>query len=149
MKTVLGWLWFLAIQGIALALFPVGVVLVALLAAAQAWKHTRSWYNGAFIESWYGGRLTWLFGNDEDGVLGPAAYNPYASRWRTFVWSALRNPTNNLRFLVAWKGGPWFQKRWNGLYVQAGFRPDTGWPVLSAGRGTGTVIVRENAPVIP
>lgn len=145
LKATLGWLYFLGIQALALALFPVGVVVCAALTTLGATAMEMSTVvPGRLIETWRGGWLTYLFANDEDGVWGPPAYNPTASRWLTFKWSALRNPVNNLRFLTAWKGGPWFQTHWNMAlrcwYFQVGFRPDNGWPVLSAGRGAGTVL---------
>ena len=136
---VLGCLWFIVIQVIALALAIIGVPVVGVLAYFRLW--IGMYVYGMHVHSeWRGGRWTWLWGNDEDGVVGPDWYNPLASRWLAFKWSALRNPVNNLRFLVAWRGGPWLQVRHSGYYFQAGFRPDTGWPVLSAGRGTGTVL---------
>ena len=139
MSTVLGWLYFLCIQIVALVLGIIGIPLAAALLLTSAYSMRLSRYFPArVIAVWRGGALTWLWGNEEDGVFGPQVYNPSMTKWRAFVWSALRNPVGNLRFLVAWKGGPWFQYRGNGWYFQMGFRPDRGWPVLSAGSGTGT-----------
>lgn len=139
-RPYLGWLDFIAIQMIALILFPIGLLIVGYKAFTREWEFDmkRQQYHWA---GW-GGHLLWLFDNDEDGIFGPlplviVVKNP---RWQSFYWCALRNPVNNLRFICSDTHGPFFQKRWKGWYFQAGFRPDTGWPVLSAGRGTGTVL---------
>ena len=83
--------------------------------------------------------LDGIYGNSEDGCEGPRWYNPLQSRWRAYLWSAWRNSTNNFNRSQAWKGGPFW--RWQNAgktwYAQAGFRPDTGWSVLSAGRHDG------------
>lgn len=48
-------------------------------------------------------RWAWPWSNDEDGVLGDGAFsaaNRELPAWqRAFIWSALRNPVNNLRFV--------------------------------------------------
>jgi hypothetical protein len=77
-----------------------------------------------------------LWGNAEDGVTGPQFYRAQHpnERWCAYLWSAWRNSCNNLRWIVAWRTGPFFRKEWHGWYFQAGFRQDTGWPVLSAGK---------------
>jgi hypothetical protein len=67
------------------------------------------------VAAWWGGWLTWLWGNEEDGVNGPlwwrnrtgvlpsvsgvALAQRLARAWSTYRWSAHRNPVNNLRFL--------------------------------------------------
>jgi hypothetical protein len=134
-RTTMGWLYFLAVQLVALALFPVGIVVVGVLAATRSWTFDINTQRYHWLGKW-----AWIFDNDEDGIFsGPPSLERHP-RWNAFVWCALRNSVNNLRFLTAWKGGPWLQIRRSGRYFQAGFRPDTGWPVLSAGRGTGTVL---------
>jgi hypothetical protein len=65
--------------------------------------------DGRLVEVWAGGWLTWLWGNEEDGVAGPTWWlqrnNVYVKAgywrrvWSTYRWSALRNPSNNLRFV--------------------------------------------------
>jgi hypothetical protein len=81
-----------------------------------------------------------IYGNSEDGCTGPAWYNPNRTAWRTYLWSAWRNSTHNLMIMLSWKGGPFY--RWtnkaNTLYFQCGYRPDNGFPVLSAGTHNGS-----------
>lgn len=58
---------------------------------------------------WSFGWLTWLWGNEEDGVTGPRWWRIrtdalvggtlLARAWSTYRWSAHRNPVNNLRFI--------------------------------------------------
>ena len=78
-----------------------------------------------------------IYCNEEDGVIGDERYKQanLTSSWRrlAYKWSALRNPVGNLRWTNSFPGGPF--KRWTfgNYYLQAGFRPDTGWPVFSAG----------------
>jgi hypothetical protein len=51
------------------------------------------------------------------------------------MWSAWRNSCSNLRWPLGLKNGPFVRYYFNNKiwYFQAGFRPDAGWPVLSAG----------------
>lgn len=48
-------------------------------------------------------RWAWLWSNEEDGVLGPTWYHERHPTWSgnriAFFWSALRNPSNNMRFI--------------------------------------------------
>jgi hypothetical protein len=139
MKTALGWIWFILIELVALRLLGFGWLVLLPLSIAKAWRYDI--YRQ--VTYWRGGRWTWIWGNEEDGVTGPVWYMPGKPEWlRAYMWSAWRNSCNNLRYLVAWKAGPFWQKRFTfrgaPWYVQAGFRPDTGWPVLSGGTGFGS-----------
>jgi hypothetical protein len=122
-------LW-LAYSSVALVLDTVGLVIMVPLAGFQLWHvrgskvyrqdgRRRDAYNrarfpagGRPVTAWHGGWLTWLWGNEEDGVTGPAWWwdrtcRGYArhnapwwvSAWSAYRWSALRNPSNNMRFL--------------------------------------------------
>lgn len=105
-------LW-LAYTALELILSTVGLVLIPLLLAAKSvrvrpsdvWpKRTRigGELKGGLQVQW-SGTLAWLWSNEEDGVMGPSWYAARHPTWsgnRTaFYWSALRNPTNNLRFV--------------------------------------------------
>ena len=137
-----GWIYFVLLELATFFFVQVpGVVILAPMAASHAWVTRESTvYPGKRVTVWKGGKLTWLWGNEENGVTGPIEYNADNTAWKTYVWSAWRNSANNVRFLVSWKGGPWFQYRGKNWYIQFGFRPDTGWPVFSPGKGTGTVL---------
>jgi hypothetical protein len=110
-------LW-LAYSSVALVLDIIGLVIMVPLAAMRAWrlrpsKVYRSDYWGMRgVTVWRGGWLTWLWCNEEDGVTGPGWWwnrtcRGYArnnapwwvSAWSSYRWSALRNPSNNMRFV--------------------------------------------------
>src|SRR5690606_23980281 len=135
-------LWPLYV-GVALTLQLVGLVLLVPLCLFRMWSWRRSYVaqfrpRGPIAAGW-GGWLTWLWGNEEDGVNGPMwwaertrAYDGGRLRlaWSAYRWSALRNPVNNLRFVPGinpvidparvrhWREGRW-AFTWQGLY--AGF----------------------------
>jgi hypothetical protein len=88
-------------------------------------------------------RWMWIFDNAEDG-LSPAWYlkaNPRRSlRANIFIWSALRNYANNLRFVpgVSKVGRPiWLRAfTWRGQthHIEAGWLDD-GYPTMNIGPG--------------
>lgn len=108
-------LW-LAYSAVALVLDAIGLVILLPLSLAHAWKWRPSMFRqfrglsgGEFRTVWWGGWLTWLWGNEEDGVTGPLWWRQRTGaflvghHWKkalsAYRWSALRNPTNNLRFI--------------------------------------------------
>ena len=125
------WLWFIVVQLIAFALMVIGWVLLVPLCAFRVWTLVNGKYHFPVVFA--------PWDNREDGVM-PLWYNPQRTRWRAYLWAAWRNSVNNLRYVFMWKGGPFYQWRGGGYYFQAGWRPDNGWPVLSAGKGGGTQI---------
>lgn len=45
-------------------------------------------------------KLFWLWDNDEDGVYGPHWFNEGNKGFKVcYLWSAVRNPANNMRFV--------------------------------------------------
>lgn len=94
------WLAYLCIS---LPLTVIGIPICAVLAYTRAWHEVDSPYFSKTVLAWRGGWLTWIFGNLEDGVTGPgwfhAEHQSKSDRWLAFIWSAWRNPTNNLRFV--------------------------------------------------
>lgn len=127
------WLLFVLIQLVSLALAIIGIPLIALLAYFYAWILV----SGKF--QWRGGWLTWLWGNEENGIVGPGIS---LNRWNAFKWSALRNPCNNLRFVpgISKAGRPLWLRTWTlfgrEFYAKAGWLTD-GYPALSVGAGRG------------
>lgn len=95
----------------------IGLVILLPLSLAGAWDwrysnvYPRGWRKDMPIAKWRGGWLTWLWGNEEDGVTGSWAWqekayvndNPasvaWRAKWLAYRWSALRNPSNNVRFI--------------------------------------------------
>ncbi len=144
---VLDGLWFLAIQDASLILTVVGWPVVGALALCFAWRLVPPpaaalrfpGVTGAPRFQWRGGALTFLWGNLENGIVGPAET---LNRWNAFVWSALRNSANNLRYLpgVSKAGRPLWYRTWTIrgrlYYAKAGWLSD-GYPCLSFGAGKG------------
>lgn len=137
-----GWVEWVWLQLSALFLACVGILLLIPLSLFRLWRGIYVVYppnnKMRFVTSWRGGKWTWLWGNIEDGVTGPAWYelrvkNP---RLRAYVWSALRNSASNFRWISARPGGVFFKREWRGgaYYFQAGFRPGDGWMVLAGGK---------------
>lgn len=110
---------FILIQLVSLVLSVVGIPLVAVCLLLPKWP-----------------RFAWVWFNDEDG------YGPKAGYWNKFVWLALRNSVNNLRYVpgVSKVGRPLYYRIWlvegRTFYFKAGWLGD-GYPALSAGAGIG------------
>lgn len=129
------WARFIVIQLIAAIAMAVGWVLLFFLSYARGWRHGYSTeFEDRIVTVWKWKAIDAIWGNAEDGVVGPPWYNPNESAWKAYLWSAWRNSANNLRWRFSWIGGPFWRRAWKGWYIQAGFKPITGWPVLSAGR---------------
>jgi hypothetical protein len=128
---------FILIQLVSLVLTVIGYPLIAVLALFKWWhlQEGVTHFGGVKGDVWAGGKLTWVYSNDEDGIFG----NGPVTRWQAFYWSALRNPCNNLRYVhgVSGAGRPLWHWDNGTFYVQAGWLGSHGQPVLSAGRGTG------------
>lgn len=97
---ILLWPLYVSLQ---IPLWLAGFPLCYLLAKREAWELKPSRYFKPRIVAAWTPRWCWLYCNDEDGVVGPAWWHDEnagkSQRWLAFVWSAWRNPTNNLRFL--------------------------------------------------
>lgn len=140
------WLYFAFVQFVALIAMVIGWFLLIIPCALRAWKpveqiYTPDWVpvgtSKPTIQIWTWNWLNKVWGNDEDGVIGPTWYNTTAipSAKLAYLWSAWRNSANNLRFIFKNVGGPLFYwensaKTW---YFQCGWYPN-GFPVLSAGK---------------
>lgn len=127
---------FTGIQLVSGVLFIVGLPICAVLAMAAHYTSSTNYNKTKWISkfpSW-----AWLWSNDEDGVTPPG----YTSRWGTFVWTALRNPVNNLRFVsgVSGQGRPLYYRSWlvkgKQYYFKCGWMSN-GFPCLSGGAGRG------------
>lgn len=123
---------FLLIQLVSLVLTVVGIPVVAALAAAGAYQLDRQ-RETAHFPLW-----AWIWDNEEDGVIPEWYHVEHMERnfkLNVFIWAALRNPCNNLRFVpgVSKQGRPLFIRFYKGFYAEAGWNPH-GYPVLSAGR---------------
>jgi hypothetical protein len=144
-----GWAWFVAVQLICFLAMVVGWFLLLPLALCGAYFYAtwtedfRRKYHPRVdsISKWNWYWVDRVWGNWENGIdpgtqlviEGKDVYMPGAPPWwRIYMWTAWRNSSNNLRWVFAWVGGPyyrWENSSWRG---HIGFRPDTGWPVISA-----------------
>lgn len=84
-------------------LLPLSLGHSAILRYSKVYKAPRADGKPALVFAWKGSWLTWLWGNEEDGVNGAAWWANRTIGWplwlRMYVWSALRNPSNNIRFI--------------------------------------------------
>ena len=125
---------FVLIQAANLPLAIIGIPVCAILAYCGFAHYDEG--------KWHWPKWAWLWDNEEDGVA-PDWYASFHQEWHSatveFVWTAFRNPVNNLRYIpgVSKAGRPlWYWS--NGkYYAKAGWVPVNGWPVLSAGAGRG------------
>ena len=79
-----------------------GLPVCAWLAYRWNWRLTTSYLHPDRTIAVWRPRWAWVWSNDEDGVTGhPGWQDLWAGHDRlgAFVWSALRNPSNNLRFV--------------------------------------------------
>lgn len=100
-------LWLLRAAALVILAIP-GVPLIAVLAWRGVYRKRPSAYFDRDVMQFP--RWAWLFSNDEDGVDGLRGGDPAQHWWsertagwsdarRIFVWSAFRNPVNNLRYI--------------------------------------------------
>lgn len=94
-----------------LVLNIVGLVILAPMSLLRLWKPRRSLaytspradHKPDLITVWRGGWLTWLWSNEEDGLFPFWWVFERHPTWHAsrlaYVWAALRNPSNNLRFV--------------------------------------------------
>lgn len=142
----------------------VGVPLVGVLSYFRLWTERPSMFpRWGTIKVWRGGRWTWLWGNEEDGVTGATWYRALHADWserkRAFFWSAFRNPANNPRFIrwlnpaiepakIRYRAGVWGKIKWDYTWqgIHSGFRAFVrvrgdlfrfwiGWKLKPADRG--------------
>lgn len=136
---------FILIQLVSAVLTLMGVPICAVLAYGN-FSDSQRW------AVWHWPKWAWLWDNEEDGTA-PFWYleaNPTWSFARAeFMWTALRNPCNNLRYVrgVSKVGRPLFYKTWivpkgtlclsgREFYVKVGWLSN-GFPCLSGGSGRG------------
>jgi uncharacterized membrane-anchored protein YitT (DUF2179 family) len=77
-------------------------------------------------------KASWLWWNDEDG------WGPGTTWWSHYIWLAWRNSVANYKHVpgVSGTGRPLWLWTNGKYYAKAGWFPDNGHPVLSAGSGT-------------
>lgn len=140
------WLGFWIVQFIMLVVGALGVLPIAAACAFRAWTPAIStqWAPDAPVKAhtinvWAWSWMNYLWGNPEDGVTGTPAYNPTTSGWSAFTWSALRNYADNLKYVYAEPGGPFYARNFTtpfAWYVMVGYRNAAGLPTCSIGRGS-------------
>jgi hypothetical protein len=129
-------LLFVLIQLVSALLFLAGLPVCAVLAYRGIAKQDA---NGAYHWPW----AFWLWDNAEDGTCPTwyrKAHPTRSDATNEFIWTALRNSVNNLRYVrgVSAKGRPLWLYNWTirgkVFYFKAGWLSN-GYPVLSAGAG--------------
>ena len=97
MRIALGWFYWVLYQCASLALFVIGLPLVAVLSLLHFWKcEEQPRVEWGREHGWHWrSKLFWLWDNDEDGIT-PYYLPDFKSVWR---WAAWRNSVNNMRFL--------------------------------------------------
>lgn len=140
----MGWIWFVMVQLISLVATVVGWFVLIPFCLGRLWlldMQTKSIKDGRFIDTWDSRIIQAIYGNPEDGVSGAQAlisgnqpYMPEAwAPWRAYCWSALRNSCDNLKYVFAWKDGPFKQWTLFGRPQHAGWQMENGFnvPVIS------------------
>jgi hypothetical protein len=130
-------LW-IGLQALSLLLQLIGAVILAGPCYLRSWHPAPSTENRIpqTINVWDSAFLNRIYGNDEDGVTGKPGYNTEPpSRLKAYVWSAWRNPVDNLKYwpIARRPGGPLLYRRFGAFYVEAGWNA-SGLIVASAGR---------------
>lgn len=92
--------WLVFIFVIDIPLMLLGWILIPIAAALKRYEMRASEVNDKQILAWKDAPM-WVYGNEEDGINGGAGYYaPNISEWtRIVLWTANRNPTNNLRYI--------------------------------------------------
>lgn len=138
-KQFAGWAWFVAVQLIMFAFMLLGLVVLIWPCLARAWEPSPapSVKDGRQIDRWKWRALA-PFQNPEDGVSGQTALvmlNPVQTvpfmpgaddRWRAYVWSALRNSCDGLKYVFAWKGGPYTEFTVGSKRIRLGWVEENG-----------------------
>lgn len=133
LASLIFWPIYIAVD---LALTVIGMVILLPMSLGRAWvfRPSKVWPGSRIVDAWRGGWLTWIWGNEEDGVAGADWYIREKALagwavWRiAYVWSAWRNSANNLRFVpfinpviepkrVRFVGGTHWSFTWQGLYA--------------------------------
>lgn len=136
MKPFLSWCWFVVVQLIMLVALVLGLLILIYPCVKRAWVQSgqRSIKDGRPIDRWRCRPLNWVYGNPEDGVSGqtalvmvnPVIAGPYLpsadDRWRAYRWSALRNSCDNLKYVFAWRNGPYSERLRMGWKEENGVR---------------------------
>ena len=141
------WGWFWLAQIIMLLLAIAGWVILLMPCLLEAWEHSAVPSINADrrqIDRWAWPWLNWFYGNPEDGVSGqtalvwlnatkqgpfmPGAWSPL----RAWVWSAWRNSTDSLKYILALDlHGPTMKPRTIfGRILTGGWSVENGLPVL-------------------
>lgn len=94
--SLITWASFLSIQ---IPLFLLGHLIIPFLALFKMYYVRKSHYYNKQIAAFFW-PFNYIWGNEEDGVLAGHQYKDYKDDdWQVWYWSAVRNPTNNLRFI--------------------------------------------------
>lgn len=141
----MAWIYFAFVQLVSLIAMMAGWLVLIPFCLARAWvQDEKSVKDQRPIDRWAWRPLNVLYGNREDGVSGQTAliwvdgvlspYMPHAwAPWRAYCWSAWRNSCDNLKYVFAWKDGPFKQWTLLGRQQHIGWQVECGFnvPVIS------------------
>lgn len=141
----MAWVYFAFVQIVSLIAMVLGWLVLVPFCLAQAWTQgEKSIKDQRPIDCWRWRLLGLVYGNPEDGVSGQTAliwvdgilspYMPNAwAPWRAYCWSAWRNSCDNLKYVFAWKDGPFKQWTLLGRQQHIGWKVENGFnvPVIS------------------
>ena len=92
-------------SAVALVLWIVGAAIIPVMAWRQWWELRPSfaYADRRPVMCWRSRLVDRVWGNAEDGVTGAQWYRELHADWseskQALMWSAFRNPTNNMRFI--------------------------------------------------
>lgn len=152
---IFAWLYFALVQLVGLATGVAGLLVLAPACYLHAWTapdtlSIKPVPLGRKVDRWRWDWLNAVWGNPEDGVSGQQAliwihgkqspFMPGAKPgWRAYVWSALRNPSDRMKYRFPWASGPLYQRRFSvfgrKLQFKAGWQLENGVKVPVLGLG--------------
>lgn len=115
---ILAWVWFAIVQLVSLVAMVAGYILLIAPCLLHSWEPALSTVGPTQQSDRWSWPINAVYGNPEDGVSGQYAkvwvlpnkqepFMPDASpAWRAYVWSAVRNSADGLKYVFAWSKGP-------------------------------------------
>lgn len=131
---VLGWVYWFIYQILGIALLFAGIIPIYIMARLHLWyeRDSKFWmFPNNKVTAWRGGWLTFIWGNEEDGVTGAQWFldqNADRPAWKNaLIWAGVRNYADNMRLLpgasfLAKKADVTIKETATGYYAYTGWR---------------------------